>query len=91
MSLISCVTWGNLFNHFEFQLLHLSNRDDKDFPGGPVFETLLSSAGSVGSIPGRGAKTSHVLWPKNQNLKEKEYCNKFNKEFKNGPHQKKKS
>ena len=26
---------------------------------------------------------------KNQNIKQKQYCNKFNKDFKNGPHQKK--
>ena len=26
---------------------------------------------------------------KNQNVKQKQYCNKFNKDFKNGPHQKK--
>ena len=25
----------------------------------------------------------------NQNIKQKQYCNKFNKDFKNGPHQKK--
>ena len=25
---------------------------------------------------------------KNKNIKQKQYCNKFNKEFKNGPHQK---
>ena len=28
--------------------------------------------------------------PKNQNIKQKQYCNKFHKDFKNGPHQKKK-
>ena len=43
----------------------------------------------VGSIPGRGAKIPHGWWPKNQNIKQKQYCNKFNKDFKNGPHQKK--
>ena len=26
---------------------------------------------------------------KNQNIKQKQYCNKFNKDLKNGPHQKK--
>ena len=26
---------------------------------------------------------------KNQNIKREQYCNKFNKAFKNGPHQKK--
>ena len=28
--------------------------------------------------------------PKKRNKKQKKYCNKFNKDFKNGPHQKKK-
>ena len=32
----------------------------------------------------------HALWPKNQNKKQKQYCHTFNKNFKNGPHQKKK-
>ena len=26
---------------------------------------------------------------KNQNIEKSQYCNKFNKDFKNGPHQKK--
>ena len=34
--------------------------------------------------------TLHLLMqvPKTQNIKQKQYCNKFNKDFKNGPHQK---
>ena len=51
------------------------------FPGGPVVRTLPSNAGDGGSIPGWGAKIPHVPWPKNQNIKQKEYCNKFNKDF----------
>ena len=62
-----------------------------DFPGGPVVNILPSNAGGVGSIPGRGAKIPHALGPRNQNIKQKQYCNKFNKDLKNGPHQKKKS
>ena len=28
------------------------------------------------------------MWSKRQNIKQKQYCNKFNKDFiKNGPHQ----
>ena len=46
--------------------------------------------GCVGLIPNRGAKIPPALWPKNQNIKQKQYCNKFRKDFKNGPHQKKK-
>ena len=59
------------------------------FPGCPVIETLPSNAGSAGSIPGRGAKIPHASQLKNQNIKQKKYCNKFYKDFKNGPHQKK--
>ena len=49
--------------------------------------TLPSSAG------GQGAGIPGALWPKkkkNQNIKQKQYCTKFNKDFKNGPYQKKK-
>ena len=53
------------------------NRLSWDFPGGPAVKTLSSSAG--GSSPAPGAKK-----------KIKTYCNKFNNDFKNGPHQKKK-
>ena len=62
----------------------------EDFPGGPVVKTSPSNAGGVGLIPGRGAKIPHASWPKNRNIKQKQYCNKFNKDLKNGPHQKKK-
>ena len=61
-----------------------------DFPGGSVVRTLPSNAGVAGLIPGWGAKIPRALWPKNQTIKEKQYCNKFNKDFKNSPHQKKK-
>ena len=50
-----------------------------------------SSVGGVGSIPDQGAKIPHALWPKKKKAKHKQYCNKFNKDFKNGPHQKKKT
>ena len=61
-----------------------------DFPGGRVVKTSPSNAGGVGSIPDRGAKIPHASWPKKQNIKQKQYCNKFNKDFKNGPHPKNK-
>ena len=54
-----------------------------------MVKSLPSSAGGVGLIPGWGAKIPHVSRPKNENIKQKQYCNKFNKDFKNGPHQKK--
>ena len=59
-----------------------------DFPGSPVLKTSLCNAGGMGSIPGQGAKISHASWPKKQNIKQKQYCNKFNKDFKNDPHKK---
>ena len=47
----------------------------------------------MGSIPDREAKIPYVSWPKKakQNIKQKQYCNKFNQDFKNSPHQKKKN
>ena len=64
--------------------------DGRDFPGGPVVKTLPSNAGGAGSIPGLGAKIPHASRPKKpKNIKEKQYCNKFNEDFKNGPCQKK--
>ena len=63
-----------------------------DFPDGPVVKTLPSSAGGTGFIPGPGAKFPHASQPKTKNkkhiLKQKQYCNKFNKDFKDGLHQK---
>ena len=44
----------------------------------------------VGSIPGQGARIPHASGPKIQNRKQKQCCNKFSKDLKNGPHKKKK-
>ena len=54
-----------------------------------MVKTLPSNAGGVGSIPGQGIKISHASCPKNQSIKQKQDCYKFNKDFKNNPHQKK--
>ena len=54
----------------------------RDFPGGPVVKTSPSNTGAVGSIPDWGAKISHASQWKKPNSK---CCNKFSKEFKNGP------
>ena len=66
-------------------------KESGDFPGGPVVKTLPSRAEGAGSIPGRGAKIPDAPWPKNQNIKQKQYCSKFNKDLKNGLYQKKKN
>ena len=63
----------------------------RDFPGGPVVWTLPSITGDAGLIPGQGAKIPHASGPKDQNIKQKQYCNKFNKNLKKVPHQNKKS
>ena len=52
--------------------------------------TLPSNTNDVGSIPGQGTKIPHTSGPKKQNIKHKQYCNKFIKDFNNGPHPKKK-
>ena len=61
-----------------------------DVPGGPVVKTSPSGVGAAGSIPGGGAKIPPASQPKNQNIKQKQYCHEFIKDFKRGPHQKKK-
>ena len=35
----------------------------------------------AGLIPGWGTEIPHASWPKNQNIKQKQYGNKFNKYF----------
>ena len=46
-----------------------------------MVKTSPSSVGVVGSIPGKEAKIPHALGPKHQNIKQKKYCNKFNKDL----------
>ena len=54
-----------------------------------MVKTSPSNAKDAGSSPGQGAKISHASQPKSQNIKQKQYCDKFNRGFINGPHQKK--
>ena len=49
-----------------------------------MVRTSPSNAGGASSIPGERARILHASWSKNQNLKQKQYCNKFNKDFENG-------
>ena len=53
-----------------------------------MVKTSPSTAGLVGSIPGQRAKTIHAWRSKKQNVKQKQYCNEFGKNFNNGPHKK---
>ena len=50
---------------------------------------LPMQRGWKGSTPGQGSKVPHASQPKNPNTKQKQYCNKFNKDVKNSPHKKK--
>ena len=59
---------------------------NRGFPGGAVVENLPANAGYTGSSPGLGR--SHMPHgQKKQGIKQKQYSNKFSKDFKNGPHQ----
>ena len=42
-----------------------------------MVKTSPCKAGGAGSIPSQEAKISHILGPKTQNLKQKQYCNKL--------------
>ena len=53
----------------------------QDFPSGPVVKTSPSNAGGTGSIPGWEAKIPQASAPKNQNIRQKQYCSKLNKDF----------
>ena len=56
-----------------------------------MVKTLPSNSGCAGSISGWGAKIPHASWPKHQSIKQKQCCNKLNKDFQIGPHRKKKN
>lgn len=64
----------------------------------PLVKTSPANAGGAGSVPGWGANpNSTCLTAKgkkkktSQNTKQKQCCNKFNRDFKNGPRQKNKN
>ena len=56
-----------------------------------MVKTSPSISGGVGLIPGQGGKIPHASRPKNQNIKQKQYCNRVNKDFKNCPRVKKRN
>ena len=74
----------NLEKMFKLKLQQckVNIRNFRDFLGGPVVETLSSNAGNVGSVPDQGTKIPYTSWPKKQNIKQKQYCNTFNNDFK---------
>ena len=59
------------------------------FPGSPVVKISPPSARGVGSIPAWGDKILYAPQAKKkQNKNQKQYYNKFNKDFKRDPHPK---
>ena len=48
---------------------------------------VKTSSFNVGGA-GQGAKILRALGPKNQNIKQKQHCNKINNDLKNGSHKK---
>ena len=71
-------------SHHMFKFLELYG----DFPGGPTVKTLPFSTRGAGLIPGWGTKTPDAWQPRNQNMKQKQSCNKLNRDLKNGSYQK---
>ena len=53
----------------------------RDFPGNPVVKTLPFNAGGMGLIPGQETRFPHASQSEHKNRKQKQYCNKFNKDF----------
>ena len=47
-----------------------------------MVKSVPSNAGDVGLIPGRGIKILHASRTKAPNIKQKQSCSKFNKDFK---------
>ena len=47
-----------------------------------MINTSPCNAEGAGSTPGQEAKIAHVSQPKKSNIKQKKYCNKFNKDLK---------
>ena len=74
--------WADTLQCHTFKDWEEENLDQKGtlrLPWRPVVKSSPSNAGGKGSIPGWGAKIPRAWWPKNQNIKQKQYCNKFNK------------
>ena len=71
------------FSHWPQMSWDIEHKNNSwDFPSSPVVKTSLSNSGGAGSIPGQGAKIPHAPGPKNQDRKQKQYCNQFNKDLK---------
>ena len=81
------------FSKFSVQLWldFQSLKEGRHFPGHPVVKISPSSAGSASLIPSKGTKIPLALRPRNQNIRQKLCCNKFNEDFKKWSTSKKKN
>ena len=75
-----------------------NTKREGDFAGQPVIKISPSSLGGASLIPCQGARILHASQPhkpthkqKPEHKQQKQHCNKFNKDFKDGPHQTKQS
>ena len=84
---------ADLYPKFTPKVTEITKNIQKGLPF-VVVKTLPFKARGGGSIPGQGAKLPHASWPKKkkkkkqQSMKQKQYFNKFNKDFLNGFYQK---
>lgn len=53
-----------------------------NLPGSPVVKSSPSNTGSEISVPHQGPQIPHASGPKNQNIKQKQHCTKFNEDLK---------
>ena len=67
-------------NKKPYGLSNYNCQNCRGFPGGPMVR--MSNGGGAGSIPGQEAKIPRASWPKSRNIKQKQCCNKFNKDLK---------
>ena len=74
-SLLFLVLTGEEISGWIFHLKH-------HIKGSPVVQTLPSNAEDMGSVPGQKAEIPHASWPESQSIKQKQNCNKFNKDLK---------
>ena len=93
---MDCRVSSNFLNLNEGFIVKVN--DTWDFPGGPLVKNSPSNAGRCGFDPWARSLKSHMGFfrlpgqknppknQKNQNGKQKQYCSKFNKDFKKGPH-----